>query len=153
MMQGTAPQAPPAPTPMAAPPGTQQTVVTTTTTPDGAVIVNTSEAPAAVPTGVQDSPPPWIMLQPAVVGVVALGFLATCALVLLPLARAFARRIEHRPGEPAGSRAELEELRQRVAQLEGQHGRVHELEERLDFAERLLAQRPDPLARVGEPRT
>jgi hypothetical protein len=35
--------------------------------------------------------------------------------------------------------AELAELRQRLGELEAQQGRVAELEERVDFAERLLA--------------
>jgi len=41
---------------------------------------------------------------------------------------------------PEGSRAELEDLRQQVAALEELPERVAELEERLDFAERMLAQ-------------
>jgi hypothetical protein len=43
---------------------------------------------------------------------------------------------------------ELDQLRGTVSRLEGHVG---ELEERLDFAERLLAQRPEP-ARLAEPR-
>jgi len=39
---------------------------------------------------------------------------------------------------------EVEELRQRIASIEANQDRVAELEERLDFAERLLSQRNDP---------
>jgi hypothetical protein len=62
--------------------------------------------------------------------------------VLLPLARAYARRLESKGGDPA-LRDELMELRERIAELEAQQGRVLELEERLEFAERLLS-RPEP---------
>jgi hypothetical protein len=62
--------------------------------------------------------------------------------LLAPLVHAFARRLEgkHHGVDPA----ELADLRQRVQELEGQQGRVLELEERIDFAERLLAQNRDP---------
>jgi hypothetical protein len=40
--------------------------------------------------------------------------------------------------------AELEELRARVAELETERSHTAELEERLDFAERLIAQQRDP---------
>jgi hypothetical protein len=43
---------------------------------------------------------------------------------------------------------EVEVLREQVRQLESMQPRMMELEERLDFAERLLAQ-PQPPARVG----
>ena len=42
------------------------------------------------------------------------------------------------------------ELESRVAELESQQGRVLELEERLDFAERLLAQERGPARIPGE---
>lgn len=42
--------------------------------------------------------------------------------------------------EPSPRRAEVSDLRQRVVELEAQQSRVAELEERLDFAERLLAE-------------
>lgn len=61
--------------------------------------------------------------------------------LLVPLVHALARRLE---GKPAGADpAELTELRGRVQELEAQQGRVYELEERLDFAERLLSQQRD----------
>lgn len=71
---------------------------------------------------------------------VALLFGAGLLLVVLlwPLLRAVARRIE--AGAAADTRAELDELRDRVRRLEETQPRMAELEERLDFAERLLAQ-------------
>ncbi len=46
---------------------------------------------------------------------------------------------------------ELEALRRRVAELEGRDTRIAELEERLDFAERRLAQRePSRLPESGQ---
>lgn len=51
---------------------------------------------------------------------------------------AWKRRLEGKPTEPDLVR-ELEDLRARVGDLEQVQGRVEEIEERLDFAERLLA--------------
>jgi hypothetical protein len=65
------------------------------------------------------------------------------ALVLIlrgPLGRALGRRIEGRSAVESIAPAEVEELRVRLDEMEQQVGRVHELEERLDFTERLLAQ-------------
>jgi len=77
-------------------------------------------------------------VAPALVG--SIFFLATAAVLIFrgPLGKALARRIEG----PAASipRAEVDELRSRLDEVEQQLGRVHELEERLDFTERLLAQ-------------
>lgn len=44
----------------------------------------------------------------------------------------------------AQSTPELVDLQARVAELEAERGRMGELEERLEFAERLLAQARDP---------
>jgi hypothetical protein len=57
--------------------------------------------------------------------------------------RAFQRKLEGQPGR-AGVDRELEDVRARLADLEQAQGRVVELEERLDFAERLLAQEKKP---------
>lgn len=72
------------------------------------------------------------------------GTLSICigAWLLMPLIRAWAKRIEGR-GHEAVTLDDLAEMRERMAELELSNARVHELEERLDFAERLLAQRID----------
>ena len=57
-----------------------------------------------------------------------------------PLGKALARRLEGPPALPDTSAQQLDDLHVRMADLESQVGRLHELEERLDFAERLLAQ-------------
>jgi flagellar biosynthesis/type III secretory pathway M-ring protein FliF/YscJ len=75
-------------------------------------------------------------------------FLAFCVLLvigtvlLLPLIRAWARRIEGGAANAALA-DEMAQMRERIAELELAAGSVHEIEERLDFAERLLAQRND----------
>jgi hypothetical protein len=75
------------------------------------------------------------------------GVLATVAVLLWPLIRAVARRIEA-GAAAAEARGELDDLRERVRQLEQAAPRLAELEERLDFTERLLAQQePDRLKR------
>ena len=60
--------------------------------------------------------------------------------VVVPIARAYARRLESGVG-PAGD--DLRVLQERVAELERHETRLAELEERVDFAERLLAQQRD----------
>ena len=65
-------------------------------------------------------------------GFAALGFFFG------PIGKAIAKRIAG-PGHSGSEPADLAELRARVDELEGQHQRVAELEERLDFAERMLA--------------
>ena len=72
-----------------------------------------------------------------------LGAAALVIVVLWPLVRAVARRIEAGAALAEG-RAELEGLRERVRLLEASQPRLGELEERLDFAERLLAQQREP---------
>ena len=62
--------------------------------------------------------------------------------VLGPLARAWARKLEGKVGDPE-LRAELDHLRDQLAEVDGLRGRVQELEERVEFAERLLSQKRD----------
>jgi len=80
----------------------------------------------------------WIAtLPPGVVVLLVGGTLAVAAIVLWPLVRALARRIEGGGGR--ARQEELEALRDRVTALEEGHGRLAELEERIDFAERMMA--------------
>jgi hypothetical protein len=71
-------------------------------------------------------------------------FLVSFAAVLIlrgPLGKAWARRIEGTSAHLDGKvLPEVDQLQTRVTDLEQQVDRLHELEERLDFAERLLAQ-------------
>jgi Tfp pilus assembly protein PilO len=90
-------------------------------------------------------PPPWITLPPQVTLLIALGFFAACAIVLYPLMKAIGRRLEGRPaGADQTLRTEVEQLRARLSEMEALQHRVMELEERVDFAERLLSQRREP---------
>lgn len=82
-----------------------------------------------------------LISEPSEVFLITLTLLGSVFLgwkLLGPLMQALARRLEPRSAEPATA-GELAELRVRVQELEAQQGRVLELEDRLDFAERLLA--------------
>ena len=75
--------------------------------------------------------------------IIGCSMAAISSLVVLAIRRRFAlRRMERvgtlNTGEMTAER--LVELEQRVVDLEAAQGRVAELEERLDFAERMLAQ-------------
>lgn len=89
--------------------------------------------------------PPWMTLPPQVTLLIALGFFAACAIVLYPLMKAIGRRLEGRSaGADPALRTEVEQLRARLSEVEALQHRVMELEERVDFAERLLSQRREP---------
>ncbi len=75
--------------------------------------------------------------------------MAAVTIVLWPLARALARRLEGRGTLDAALRAEVEQLRHRLGEVDALQGRVAELEERLDFTERLLVRGQDAAAESG----
>jgi Tfp pilus assembly protein PilO len=109
--------------------------------------IPTPPTPPTPPTVIVQGPdvlPPWVTLPPQVTLLIALGVLAACAVVLYPLMRALGRRIEGHGGSDPELRREVEQLRSRMGDLETLQHRVMELEERVDFAERLLAQRREP---------
>jgi Tfp pilus assembly protein PilO len=89
-------------------------------------------------------PPPWVTLPPQVVLLIVLGFIAGFTIVLWPLVRALSRRIEGRQQENPALHAELDQMRARLAEVDGLQHRLAELEERVDFTERLLAQKKEP---------
>jgi hypothetical protein len=76
-----------------------------------------------------------------------LAGMALIGKVVIPIAHAYARRVEGKAGGSEQAR-EFAELEARVRELEIRESRVAELEERLDFTERLLAQQRDP-TRLG----
>jgi Tfp pilus assembly protein PilN len=75
--------------------------------------------------------------------IITLAVLCTVGMLVWPLVRALARRLES-GGRNAQLQGELDALRDRLQQLEQSQARVAELEERLDFTERLLAQSREP---------
>jgi hypothetical protein len=113
--------------------------------------VPTPPAPPTPPPDVQapvivqtiPSPPPWVTMPPQVTLLIVLGFFAACAVVLYPLMRALGRRIEGRHADTA-LRGEVDQMRHRLEEMDGLSGRLMELEERVDFAERMLTQRGEP---------
>ncbi|MEO5825669.1 MAG: hypothetical protein ABIR59_07265 [Gemmatimonadales bacterium] len=89
----------------------------------------------------QMPPMPMDMSGPGLPTVIAaIALFALVGLLLVPLVRAWSRRIEGGVTDPIVL-DELSHLRERVAELDQSLGRMHELEERLDFAERMLTQR------------
>ena len=77
----------------------------------------------------------------------------TIGVLVWPLIKAVARRIEAGAGV-ADARAELDALHDRIRRLEEAQPRMAELEERVDFAERLLTRGQESQADIpsGEPR-
>jgi hypothetical protein len=82
-------------------------------------------------------------LNDAAAAIIVLAVLCTVGMLLWPLVRALARRLES-GGRNAQLQGEVDALRDRLQQLEQSQARVTELEERLDFTERLLAQSREP---------
>lgn len=84
------------------------------------------------------------------------SMVAIGSLVALSIRRRFGLRRSEAPGITTGEMAaeRLAELEERLAELEAGQARMAELEERLDFAERLLAQPPadQRVLAPGEPR-
>jgi Tfp pilus assembly protein PilO len=85
---------------------------------------------------------------PAMVMIVLL-VMAAATIVLWPIARALARRLEGRGSVDAALKSEVEQLQHRLAEMDGLHVRLAELEERLDFTERLLVRGQDAAAEPG----
>lgn len=97
---------------------------------------------------------PWATLPPQFIVLIVIAAIALAGVVLWPVMRALARRIEGGAGPGARLHDELEQLRARVGELESQQLHLAELEERLDFAERLLTQQRSqaPTISAGEQR-
>lgn len=77
-----------------------------------------------------------------VVMVVLLVSVAAIVILRGPFGRAFAKRIEGSAGTDEATQHRIEELEARSHQFDDLQARLAEVEERLDFAERLLAREP-----------
>jgi len=86
-------------------------------------------------------PVPSIPMQLDPPAIVMLVLLITVAVTLIcwPIARAIARRLEGKPSVTPALQGELDQLHHRLVDVDLLQQRVAELEERLDFTERLLA--------------
>lgn len=79
---------------------------------------------------------------PAIVMIVVCSLIAA-TIILWPIMRALARRLEGKPAVDQSLRAEVERIEHRLADVDALQARIAELEERLDFAERLLTRPQD----------
>jgi Tfp pilus assembly protein PilO len=98
-------------------------------------------APPEIPVIVGGPDPNFLIpqiIETILIGVVMIGLTYAAVKIFGPLIAAWARRIEGRGGDSA-LRGELEQVRQELAEVDGLRARVGELEERVDFTERLLA--------------
>jgi hypothetical protein len=111
-----------------------QDPIVVTQTPDPIVV----QVPPPFP---DVNSPPWETLPPGVTLLIALAFVGGFVAVFWPLIRAIARRIEGKGRMDPALLEELDHLRSRMGELEGMQHRVAELEERVDFTERLLSQK------------
>lgn len=105
------------------------------------------QAPDPVIVGPPWGAPPWETLPPQVFLLIVVAMVGGAVLIFGPLLRAWARRIEG--GTAPRLRAEVNELRERLDAMEQQAlttgdvdaslHRMYELEERVEFVERLLS--------------
>jgi flagellar biosynthesis/type III secretory pathway M-ring protein FliF/YscJ len=97
-------------------------------------------------------PDPHVFIQtgvPSWFGFVAAVALVVVGMLLWPFVRALARRLEGRGADDA-FRAELDEVQARLGDLEHMEARVAELENRVEFSERLLTRSQQEGERLGE---
>jgi hypothetical protein len=84
-------------------------------------------------------------MDPGIVAIVVFALIAV-TVILWPVMRALARRLEGKSVDPA-LRDEVERLQHRLEEMDALQGRVAELEERVDFTERMLVrgqESPEP---------
>ena len=82
-------------------------------------------------------------IAPMLMAIVLVLTIGTVVILRGALGKAFARRLEGKAGTDPALTERIAELEHRLAELEQDRVRVNELEERLDFAERLLAAPPE----------
>ena len=85
---------------------------------------------------------------PPVVLLIVIAALAATVIILWPIMRAFGRRLEGKSVVDPVLRGDVDQLQMRLAEVDTLQARVTELEERVDFTERLLAQAHDAQGRA-----
>ncbi|MBA3443376.1 MAG: hypothetical protein H0T58_00740 [Gemmatimonadales bacterium] len=80
---------------------------------------------------------------PPVVLLIVIAALTATVIILWPIMRAFGRRLEGRGTPDPVLKADVEHLHARLGEVDSLQARVLELEERVDFAERLLSRTHD----------
>jgi hypothetical protein len=110
-----------------------------------------------VPSPPEIPPPPFdpnlIFLNdggPPAIVMIAFMVLVAATVILWPVMRALARRLDGKGAADPALHAEIEQLHQRLGEVDVLHQRVAELEERIDFTERMLARPPAPAALQGD---
>ena len=90
-------------------------------------------------------------IAPMVMGTIFIFAVAGTVVLRGPLGRALARAIELRVGggRPPEDEARVAQLEQRVAELDAGQTRLGDLEERVDFAERMLIRQDAPVRLPG----
>jgi hypothetical protein len=81
---------------------------------------------------------------PGSVLLIIIAALTAAVVILWPVMRAFGRRLEGRGGGDPALQSDVEQLHTRLGEIDALQARVAELEERVDFTERLLAQNREP---------
>ena len=81
---------------------------------------------------------------PPMVLLIVIAALTASVVILWPIMRAFGRRLEGKAGGDPALRSDVEHLHARLGEIDALQTRVAELEERVDFTERLLAQSREP---------
>src|SRR6476469_306331 len=90
-------------------------------------------------------------VAPVVITIVITLAVAGTVILRGPVGKGLARAMEVGAGTPPEHDPRIDQLEKRVAELEAAQGRLAELEERVDFAERLLT-RNEAAARLPGPR-
>lgn len=81
---------------------------------------------------------------PPIALLIVIAALTAAVIIFWPIMRAFGRRLEDKGGSDQALRNEVEQLHARLGEMDTLQSRVTELEERVDFTERLLAQSREP---------
>jgi Tfp pilus assembly protein PilO len=99
--------------------------------------------PPIPPIGPQFDPNLLFMNDSPTVVLIVIAALAAMTIILWPIMRAFARRLEGKGTVDSALRAEVEQLHTSLAEVDALRQEVAELHERVDFAERILLKSHD----------